>query len=194
MKKKVLSPEALQALKALNRKNEPAPEGAEVEKPEAEGSQTETPVVEGSQTEIPEGQGEGTTAPEASTDTREPDPRIAELEANLVEADNKTEALEAQVAELTANTEKLAAVEATAGEYREIVVSLTNNMRCALSLTEVDLSALADDQILREYSNTVKTFEKSLPVGGIVPDKQMEPAKEAVMSRADANNIKALGF
>lgn len=66
-------------------------------------------------------------------------------------------------------------------------------MRTALSLTSIDMSSWSAEAVLVEYNAVSKTFESSLPVGGVVPDEVDDENKNAT-SRSDESDLKALSF
>jgi len=179
MKKKILSAEAL-ALIA--------------------GQPSAVPVVEGAAAEV-----ETPDLPETKAEVELPEeeainPLSAELEAAVAESatlKSTIEVLEAKVADLEISlvSEKahVKAASETANDFKDIVAGLTGNMRIAMGLTQVDMSNWTGEALLREYQAISESFEKSLPVGGVVPETKAE-VKKPTMTNLDAGAIAALGF
>lgn len=185
MKKKVLSPEALAAL-ADSAKKADAEAAAAVEGQELESQEPVEPKAEGEshvEAEGSEGEGElpAPTAEEIKAELS------AQHEAAII-ALNAThaEAMESAKAQLE---KEIAAKQ----EFKDIVAGHISVMRTALFLADVDLSAMDDSMLLKEYQAICSTFEKSLPVGGVVPkaEAKAEPAK---MSNREVGAVNALGF
>jgi len=79
--------------------------------------------------------------------------------------------------------------------FKEILGAQVNTMRTALSLTSVDLDTFNSASLLTEYAAIKETFEKSLPVGGIIKDQEGDDRNETNSeTRADRDAITVLGF
>lgn len=182
MKKKILSAEAL-ALIAGQQAAAPVMEGVTAE------AETNENIPE-----VPE------TEAKAETPEETINPLAAELEAantGLEAMKSVVEVLEAKVADLeislVAEKAHVKAASETANDFKDIVAGLTGNMRIAMGLTHVDMSNWTGEALLREYQAISESFEKSLPVGGVVPETKAE-VKKPTMTNLDAGAIAALGF
>ena len=183
MKKKVLSPEALAALADSAKKVEAEAAAA------TEGQEDQVPVepkAEGESHVDAEGS-EGEGVPPAPTAEEVRAELNAQHEAALI-ALNATHA-EALDSAKTQLEKEIAAKQ----EFKDIVAGHISTMRTVLFLTDVDLSEMDDAMLLKEYQAICSTFEKSLPVGGVVPkaEAKSEPVK---MSNKDVGAVTALGF
>lgn len=89
---------------------------------------------------------------------------VAYLQGQL--ATSQAATLAAQV-ELAAVKEKVTTLEATHTALTKIAAQSVSNMRIALGLSAVDLSAMTSTALLAEHSSTEETFKKSFPVGGV---------------------------
>lgn len=137
---------------------------------------------------------------ESSNDDNDDNPAMVEaselvvmtekFDASQVELAGLTEKLEASQSELTDLKEKHTKELST---YNSIITGQINTMRVALSLSVVDMSTWTSEAVLVEYEAVGKTFEASLPVGGVVPQDEDKRTPEA-HTREDENNIKNLGF
>lgn len=182
MKKKILTKEALMALTA---KAAEANAGVDIDPVIPEVKETE--ANEGTQ-EV-EAAAEGT--PDVQVDAVDIEAVKAEVAASFEE---KITALEAEYAEkLATATAGIEAAEVAKDKFKEIVAGYVGTMRTALFLAEVDLTAMSDDSLLAEHDSVVQTFEKSLPVGGVVPKAEAEVKKEKFTNK-DIGAVKALGF
>ena len=121
--------------------------------------------------------------------------------SELFEMTEKYDASQVELADLTSKLEASeAALEAAKASHKEavkpmvdVICSQISTMRIALSLSSVDMSDWEADAIMKEYDNVSKTFESSLPSGGVVP-QEGDDKKEASVSREDDRAIKNLGF
>lgn len=135
-------------------------------------------------------------------------------ETPMVEASElveMTEKFDASQVELAAAAEKIEALEESIKTEKEALETFKaenaesmkpmveaichqiTSMRTALSLTSVDMTSWDAAAIMKEHASMSETFEKSFVVGGVVPQEGDEVEKESV-TRADANDIKNLGF
>jgi signal peptide peptidase SppA len=126
---------------------------------------------------------------------------LGEVTAELTEMTDKYDASQVELADATS---KLEASEAQVesdkdahatelSKFGKIIIAQINTMRTALSLTSVDMSGWGADAVLTEHGSITKTFESSLPVGGIVPDEGADEETK-VETRSDKGDIDALGF
>lgn len=120
------------------------------------------------------------------------------------DADLQTQ-LDAAAAELVEKDAEIAKLKADAVTDQEahavvadglkaILVGQVSAMRVGLKLAEVDMSAMAVGDVLREHKAVSASFVKAFPVGGVIPEKKEEVKKEAVDSREFVQSIAALGF
>lgn len=124
------------------------------------------------------------------------DPAMVEA-SELVAMTEKFDASQVELAELTtkvtAAEEAIAAVKANHKEdissMVEVICAQINTMRVALSLSTVDMTDWKTAAIMVEYDAMSKTFDKSLPVGGVVPNEEQDEDKKATVSRTEAIDI-----
>jgi len=187
MAAKKISKKALAAL--VNAGNEKPAPGAD------DGKEENTNVpAEGADENLNTEDTEGTTEAEAMEDTPDLSAELLEMtekyDASQVELAESAEKLEASETVLADLSEKHSAEVA---DFSEVIIAQINTMRVALNLTAVDMSAFAPTAVMVEYNALMKTFENSLPVGGVVPNEQAETKSETV-SRTDVGDVKALAF
>jgi len=136
-------------------------------------------------------------AAEATEDT----PEMVEA-SELVAMTEKFDASQVELAELTVKLEAsetevadaaISNAEAAAPMVAVICAQI-NTMRVALSLSSVDMNGWEAAAIMKEYSSVSKTFESSLPTGGVVPDEEGSVREEVKQTRADDGDYKALSF
>ena len=109
-------------------------------------------------------------------------------QVELASALESVESLNAKVTELTS------ALEAKAEEVKPLVSVINDQiavMRISLSLSAVDMSDWKAEAIMEEYNSISDTFQKSMPVGGVVPDEAKDEEKPT-QTRAEANAFKKL--
>jgi len=94
---------------------------------------------------------------------------------------------------LAAKDAEYAALKASAEGVKGIVVSQISRMRTAMSLAQVDMSALDLDAVLVEYSAVVTNFNK-FPVGGVVTKTEEKQAEKIIATSLDASAYKSVGF
>lgn len=186
MAKKAISKDHLTALVNAGKKT-PATDASDEQKPEltAEEIAAEAALKAGA---------EGSDTDDQAGD----DPAMveaSELVAMTEQFDTSQVELAESATKLTAAEEALTALEASHKEavapMIEVICSQITTMRVALSLSSVDMTEWKPDAIMAEYDAVSKTFEKSLPVGGVVPE-ETDDKKEVPATRADANAIKNL--
>ena len=133
-----------------------------------------------------EPEGEGTTPePEANDGTPGDDDVVAILAAT-------TQALEAKEVEILELVAKVEAATKTADKMRDVVVSVINNRRVALGMSQVDMSKFSLESVMQDYDAVTEQFEKSFKPGGIFAQaKKVEEPTEPVRSRTEAGLMQA---
>jgi hypothetical protein len=109
-------------------------------------------------------------------------------QVDLASAAESIESLEAKVVKLASD------LEAKAEEAKPLVAVINDQisvMRIALSLTAVDMSDWKPEAIMKEYESISDTFQKSMPVGGVVPEED-KSEKKSTQTRAEANAFNKL--
>ncbi len=163
----------------------------------------EAPAANATEEEVDVRTEEEILAEETSAETSEPEGKETPPDKEFAELQGKNETLEADLAALTdkfeALEQKMSGMEAAHAEdlkaFNGIITAQINGMRVALSLTSVDMSAFSSQQVLAEYDAVLKTYESSLPVGGVVPNEEGNGKEEKpVVTRESVNAIKNLGF
>lgn len=157
----------------------------------------EKPDVEASKEAIVE----ETVAEETETVETVEEPAMVEA-SELVEMTEKFDASQVELAEAVANFEVLKASKAAEAEAHaeavkpmvEVICAQINTMRVALSLSSVDMKEWDSASIMKEHASVSKTFESSLPVGGVIPDEEGSDRDKKVETRDDVNDFSALGF
>ena len=78
----------------------------------------------------------------------------------------------------------------------EIVAGYVGQMRMKLSLAKVDMTTFSVKALMTEYTSTLKSFEKSLPIGGAVPQPKtkVNENKEVISDSIEASAYENLGF
>ncbi len=144
----------------------------------------------------PDASAEVPEVPEEVVEEQKPDVASEELAALTEKLVASDEALASVKAELEESKSSLAALTVAHAEavapLTEVIVGQINGMRIALSLSTVEMSDWSAGAVLTEYNSVMKTFEKSLPVGGVVPDEKADN-KEAI-TRSDVSAIKNLSL
>lgn len=137
-------------------------------------------------TEVPE-------AAEAPAEAEVASPMSADLTSYL-----RTELSSAQEKVLTMTMEnrdltgKLAAVESTHPQMRQIVSDAINFMRVGLGGANSDLASLSDEALLQQHVTTKAEFQKTYPVGGksSLPSTDPQVSSVVPMSQARRNAVK----
>lgn len=172
-------------------KEDLAPDASDEQKPELTEEELAALALEN---EEKEKGAEGSDTDDQSGD----DPAMVEA----VELTEMTEKFDASQIELAEAADKLQASEDALTSLKtkhaesvkpmvEVICAQINTMRIALSLSSVDMKEWDAASIMKEHTSVSKTFESSLPVGGVVPNEEGDENKESV-TRADANAIKNL--
>ena len=165
-------------------KETPAPDASDDVKTElTEEEIAATAAAEGSDTDDPE----MVEASELVAMTEKFDAsqvELADLNTKLEEATTKLDASEKSVASAEAAHKEAIA------PMVEVICAQISTMRVALSLVSVDMTDWNPEAIMVEYRSMSKTFEKSLPVGGVVPNEESDENKKATVTREEANAIK----
>lgn len=191
MKKKILSAEALALLAG---KQPIVPEAdADTNKPDV------NPPAADANDGLPEGEADSDEGEDLSAeDVAKLEASIAEAAGKLTEADAKikalTEEVEALKAEAITTDAKIKAAEAVADDFRTIVVGQIGQMRCALSLADVDMGKWTGAAVLKEFEATSESFQKALPVGSVVPEPSAQKTEQKTPSSLDVAAKAALGF
>ncbi len=170
----------------------PAPDASEEKTPEMTEEELAALALE---TEGKEA--EGSDSDEQTGD----DPAMVEA-VELTEMTEKFDASQVELAESAEKLEKVenALVDAGAAHAEsvkpmvEVICAQINTMRVALSLSSVDMKEWDAAAIMKEHASISKTFESSLPVGGVVPDEEGTERNSKIETRDDVNAINALGF
>ena len=77
-------------------------------------------------------------------------------------------------------------------EQRDVVVSVINNRRVALGMSQVDMSKFSLESVMQDYDAVTEQFEKSFKPGGIFAQvKKVEEPTEPVRSRTEAGLMQA---
>jgi hypothetical protein len=133
------------------------------------------------------------TAAAVETPVAEAAPAAAAAPAQVTEAEKgKIELLTAQLAtkdsellqarvDLKVAQDRLAPLEASIKPLAAIVATSVSNMKVALGLSAVDLSALAPEQLVAEHTATADTFVNKFKAGGVAA----VPAAETPQDKAD---------
>ncbi len=135
---------------------------------------------------------------EPSTDANTPEMVEA---SELVSMTEKYDAAQIELVTINATVEDLtASLEAVKTENAaavkplvEVICAQISTMRIALSLTKVDMTEWSAESIMKEFNSVVKTFESSLPTGGVIPNEAADKDKK-IETRDDVNAFKSLGF
>lgn len=178
MKKTVLSPEALAKVLGTT----PEPSAAEVEIPAAVETPETAPVASETAPAVPE---------EAAKMTAELTAQAAQIADLTKQVEDGKLALESLKVDVAKQAEE---AKAAAKPLADIVAGQISQMRTALSLAEVDVTAWTPEALVKEYQAVSESFMKSLPVGSVVPKEEGNQAVKAINSNHDASKIKALGF
>lgn len=137
-----------------------------------EAAATET-VAEG--TDVTQSQAENATT-ETNSDV------LAFVQTQL--AASQAEVVDLKV-KLTAAEQKVTAIEAAHRGLTTIAAQSLSNMRIALRLSPVDLSAMSAETLLAEHAAMTETFKKSFKAGGVAVGAKKDTSNEAAEQKAN---------
>ena len=187
--KKLFSPQAVAALVKPGDETPPAPGATETVKPEEE---LKPPVKTG------EAEADAETTPEVPEDLEALKTLNTELTGNLAVATEALATAEKSLGDATAATADLqvtfdAAME-TSEKLKLVIAEQVSVMRSAMALPAADYKAVSAEDVLAAFETTAKSFNASMPTGGIIPDPKADDAVVMQTSRNEANAIKNLGL